>query len=177
MVSRCNNPHLLLLFGVSSLLCRLVEHPYGDESQPAHAGDTNAGQVGPGGRDLVAVGVLVVRHVADGHGVLLLEVGQEGSLVVGDEVVDAMVIGDPEGHAEDTRSLGRGTLDLLDRDTVQGGQHAELELQLVTLGNLEVPPPVPDPLGDGDLVSLESERISCRFMAGSEEDDYVRHCC
>lgn len=148
-------PYLLLLLGVSGLLCGLVEHPDGDESHPAHAGDTNAGQIGPGGRDLVTVGVLVVGHVADRHGALLLDVGQEWALIVGDEVVDAMVVGDPEGHAEDARGLGRGAFDLLDGDAVQGGQLAELELQLVTLGNLEVPPSVPDPLGDGNLVSLE----------------------
>lgn len=54
----------------------------------------------------MAVGVLVVGHVADGHGVLLLDVGQEWALVVGYEVVDAVVVRNPEGHAEDTGGLG-----------------------------------------------------------------------
>lgn len=99
--------------------------------------------------------------MADGHGALLLDVRQERALVVGYEVVDAMVVGDPEGHTEDARGLGRSALHLLDGDAVQGGQLAELELQLVALGNLEVPPPVPDPFRDGDLVSLENKLVSC----------------
>lgn len=109
----------------------------------------------------MAVGVLVVGHVADGYGVLLLDVGQEWALVVGDEVVDAVVVGDPEGHAEDARGLGRGTLHLLDGNAVQGRQLAELELQLIALGDLEVPPPVPDPFREGDLICLANEPVSC----------------
>lgn len=100
-------------------------------------------------------------HVADGHGVLLLDVGQEWALVVGYEVVDAVVVGNPEGHAEDARGLGRGTLHLLDGNAVQGGQLAELELQLIALGDLEVPPPVPDPFREGDLICLENVCVSC----------------
>lgn len=95
-----------------------------------------------------------MSHVADGHAALLLDVGQKWPLVVGQEVVDAVVVRDPEGHAEDAVGLGGSTLHLLDGDAVQRGQHAELELQLIALGDLEVPPPVPDPFRDGDLVCL-----------------------
>lgn len=44
---------------------------------------------------------------------------------------------------------------------MQGGQLAELELQLIALGDLEVPPPVPDPFREGDLICLENGRVSC----------------
>lgn len=44
---------------------------------------------------------------------------------------------------------------------MQGGQLAELKLQLIAFGDLEVPPPVPDPFREGDLICLESEGVSC----------------
>lgn len=100
------------------------------------------------------VRVLVVGAVADGHGALLLDVAQKGPLVVGQEVEDAVVVGDGEGDAVDALRLGGGALRLLELQAVEGGQHAELELQLVLVRDLEVPPAVPDPLGQGDGVGL-----------------------
>lgn len=38
---------------------------------------------------------------------------------------------------------------------MEGGQHAELELQLILVRDLEVPPAVPDPLGQRDGIGLE----------------------
>lgn len=101
------------------------------------------------------VRVLIVGPVADGHGAFLLHVAQEWPLVVGHEVEDTVLVGDGESDTVDTFLLGRGALLRLERETVEGGQHAELELQLILLRDLEVPPAIPHPLGERDGVGLE----------------------
>lgn len=93
--------------------------------------------------------------VADGHGALLFDIAQEWSFVVGQEVEDSVVVRDGESDTVDTFRLGRGALGWLQLQTVEGGQHTELELQLILIRDLEVPPAVPDPLGQRDGIGLE----------------------
>lgn len=94
-------------------------------------------------------------HVADGNGALLLHIGQERPLVVDHEVEDAVVIRNRECDLVDALGLGRGALLRLELQTVERREHAELELQLVIVGDLEAEPLVPDPLRDGDGVLLD----------------------
>lgn len=92
--------------------------------------------------------------MSDGDRALFLDIREERTLVVGYEVEDTVLIGDGEGHAEDACLLGRSAFLLLELDTVERRQHAELELELIGVGHLEIPPAVPHPLRDGDGVSL-----------------------
>lgn len=87
-------------------------------------------------------------HVADGNGALLLNIGQEWPLVVDHEVEHAVVIRNRELDLVDALCLGRGALLRLKLKTVEGREHAEFELQLVVVGDLEVVPLVPNPLGE-----------------------------
>lgn len=102
-------------------------------------------------------------HVADGDGTLLLHIGQERSLVVDHEVKDAMVIRNGERDLVDALGFGRGALLRLELQTVERREHAELELQLVIVGDLEAEPLVPDPLRDGDGVLLDLVSVRRHF--------------
>lgn len=102
-------------------------------------------------------------HVADGDGTLLLHIGQERSLVVDHEVKDAVVIRNGERDLVDALGFGRGALLRLELQTVERREHAELELQLVIVGDLEAEPLVPDPLRDGDGVLLDLVLVRRNF--------------
>lgn len=92
--------------------------------------------------------------MADGHGALLLDVAQEWALIIRHKVEDTVVIRDSEGDGVDALVLGGGALLWLKLQTMEGRQHAELELQLILIWDLEVPPAIPDPLGQRDGVRL-----------------------
>lgn len=102
-------------------------------------------------------------HVADGDGTLLLNIGQERPLVVDHEVEDAVVIRNCEGNLVHTLGLGRGALLRLELQAVEGREHAEFELQLIVVGDLEAEPLVPDPLRDGDSVLLDLVSVRHNF--------------
>lgn len=102
-------------------------------------------------------------HVADGDGTLLLHIGQERSLVVDHEVKDAVVIRNGERDLVDALGFGRGALLRLESQTMERREHAELELQLVIVGDLEAEPLVPDPLRDGDGVLLDLVLVRRNF--------------
>lgn len=123
----------------------------------------------------MGVGVLVVCDVADSHRALLLDVGQERPLVVGHESEDTVVVGNRESDTVDTFFLGRGTLLRLELQTVERREHAELELQLILFRDLEVPPAVPDPLGERDGVGLYCiASVSLVVVTASEVKDLRR---
>lgn len=104
--------------------------------------------------------------MADRDGVLLLEVVEEGALVVDLEVEDAVLVGQHEGDGEGGRVAGGGLG--LEAQAVEGGQHAELELELVVGGDGEGRPLVPGVLGDGDGVGLPLVSIlSCNLSHSS----------
>ena len=73
--------------------------------------------------------------MADSHLVLLLNVGEEGTLVVDTEGEDTVLVGDGELSAVDGAVFRLGGR--LEVKTMEGGQHGELELKGIILGNLE----------------------------------------
>lgn len=93
-------------------------------------------------------------HVADADGVLILDMGQEGSLVVDLEVEDAVLVGEGEVGGEDGLTGGLGLGDEV--SALEGRKHGELELESVALGNLEGNPAAPGVLRDGNLVELHA---------------------
>lgn len=143
---------LLRLLSRSRILDRLAVHPQRSESHESRHCSTDAGNPGPGTGDDVASRPLVVGNVADADGGLLLNVGEEGALVVDLEVEDAVLVGEGEGCVEDGGRLGCGGG--VEVEAVEGGEHGELELEGVLLGEGEGNPLVPDILGDGDAVGL-----------------------
>lgn len=80
---------------------RFTPQPQRDEGQPASDSGGDAGDPRPGAADSPAAGPLVVGEVADGDGVLLLDVREEGPLVVDFEVEDAVLVGELEGRGVD----------------------------------------------------------------------------
>lgn len=73
--------------------------------------------------------------VADSHLVLFLDVGEEGTLVVNTEGEDTVLVRNDELSAVDSTVFclsGR-----LEVKAMEGGQHGELELEGVILGDLE----------------------------------------
>ena len=73
--------------------------------------------------------------VADSYLVLLLDIGEEGTLVVDTEGEDTVLVGDGELGAVDGAVFRLGGR--LEVEAMEGGQHGELELKGVILGDLE----------------------------------------
>ena len=93
-----------------------------------------------------------MSEVADGNLMLLLDSGEERPLVIDAEGEDAVLIGGHKLSAE--HSAGICTSDGLEGQTVEGGEHGELELKLVSARNLEWNPLVVDVLGNLNVVDL-----------------------
>lgn len=91
-------------------------------------------------------------HVANGDGVLLLNVGEEGTLVIDPEVEDAVLVGQHKGGCVCRGILGRAGLVKGKGKAVEGGKHAELELEHIVGGDVEGGPGVVGVLGEGDGV-------------------------
>jgi hypothetical protein len=90
--------------------------------------------------------------VAHSHLPLLVEVGEEGAAVVDAEVEDAVLVGCPEGYAENGRVCG--LRDGRQIKAVEGREHAELELHRVAGGGGEGGEVVVFVFGDFDLEGL-----------------------
>jgi hypothetical protein len=73
-----------------------------------------------------------VGKVADGNLALLVDVGKEWAAVIDAEVEDAVLIGCLECDAEDGRVCG--LCNGREVETLERGEHAELELQVVVGG-------------------------------------------
>lgn len=149
LISRASTALLRLL---CRLVGRLAVHPQGGKGNEAGDGCRDARDPGPGARDDVAAGPLVVGHVADADGALLLDVGEERALVVDHKVEDAVLV-----RRHELRAVGGGVVRLVDGGEVQaveGRQHGELELQLILFGEGERHPLVPVVLGQRDGVCL-----------------------
>lgn len=143
---------LLRLLGRSRILDRLAIHPQCSESHESRHCSADSSNPGPRAGDDVASGPLVVGNVSDADSGLLLNVGEEGALVVDLEVEDAVLVGEGEGCVEDGGGLGCGGR--IEIEAVEGGEHGEFELEGVLVGKCEGNPLVPDVLGDGDAVAL-----------------------
>lgn len=151
-------PILIGLLPNNSGLRFLGVQPEKAEGKPPHHRGANAADPGPGARDDITPVPLVVRVVTDTNRMLLVDVGEEGSLVVDAEVEDAVLVGDLEGRAVDSGVGGRA--EGLEVDAVEGREHAKLELELVVGVNLERCPGVELVLGNGDLVRLGVELVN-----------------
>ena len=139
---------LLRLLRRRRLPNRRREHPDSGKGQPAGDGHADAGDPRPGARDGVRAWPLVVGHVADRHRLLVLEVRQEGPLVVDLEVEDAVLVGQGEGRRVRRRLLAGLLGRRRQRQPVEGREHAEFELQGVRgRGDGEGGPLVPGVLG------------------------------
>jgi hypothetical protein len=93
-----------------------------------------------------------VSKVSYGNGVLLLDVREEWSFVVDLEIEDTVLIWELEACGVDCRGLG-GSSDL-QRETVERGQHGELQLDNITSGRSERLPVIPAVLRELNIVCL-----------------------
>jgi hypothetical protein len=87
---------------------------------------------------------------------LLLDGGQEGTLVVDAEGEDTVLIGGHKLSAE--HSAGIGAMGGLEGETVEGREHGELELERVVAGDFEGNPLVIDVLRNLDAVDLQANK-------------------
>lgn len=133
----------------STLLCLLAliliaywgaVHPQRAESQPTGDGGADSGNPRPCAADDEAARPLVVGHVANRNSVLLLDVAQQGSLVVDLEVEDTVLIGQLERRSICCLIGGRLLSIQRERQAVEGREHGELELKSIVLGDGECVP-------------------------------------
>jgi hypothetical protein len=122
---------LLRLLGLG--LIRLAVKPDSNENQPASGRNANAGDPRVGTADDETARPLIVSKVA------------ERTLVVDNEVEDTMLIGHGEAGLEDS-AIG-SWLDCVQSHTVEGRQHAELELERISGSRKEGDPTVTIVLG------------------------------
>lgn len=121
-------------------LLDLVSHggrvqPDNDKRQETSNHRPQTGDPDPASADGPTARVLVVRKVAHRHLVLLLDIGEEGALVVDAEREDAVLIGsDKLGavHGASLRAAGG-----LEGQTVEGREHGEFKLELILGGELK----------------------------------------
>ena len=126
-------------------LIRLAVKPDSDEDQPASGCDANTSDPRVGTADDETAWPLIVSKVAYGDGALLVNVAEERTLVVDDEVEDTMLIGHGEAGLEDS-AIG-SWLDCVQSHTVEGRQHAKLELERISGSRKEGNPTVTVVLG------------------------------
>ena len=154
---RCYNHHpplhlLRLLHGLSLLGLRAVQ-PYDGESQETEDGKKDTSQRRPSSIDSVASIILVVSQMSYADCLLLLDVGEERALVVDHKVKDAVLVG--EGEVDAVDGLVLVGEDGLEVEAPEGGQHGELKLDLIALGEMVGLPVVPGVLGQRDVVRLD----------------------
>ena len=137
------NAQLLRLLGLG--LIRLAIEPDSDEDQPTSGCNANTGNPGVGAANHETARPLVVSKVTDSDSALLVDVAEERTLVVDDEVENTMLVGYGEGGLEDGAVGSR--LDWVQSHAVEGRQHAELELESVTGSRKEGDPTVTVVLG------------------------------
>jgi hypothetical protein len=137
---------LLRLLGLG--LIRLAVEPDSYKDQPASGCDANTSDPGVGAADDETAWPLIVSKVADSDGALLVDVAEERTLVVDDEVENTMLIGHGEAGLEDGAVGSRP--DRVQSHTVEGRQHAEFELERVSGSMEERDPTVTTVLGQFD---------------------------
>lgn len=131
---------------------RLRVEPYHHKRNESTNDRPQPSNPGPASANPPAARILIVSKVADSHLVLLLDVGEEGALVVDAEGEDAVLIGHSEMGAENGAVFSPARRSEI--QPVEGRQHGEFQLQFVTGGNLEWNEPVTVVLGDFDMESL-----------------------
>ena len=124
-----------LLRLLHTLLRGFTPQPQRHKRQPSPNRDPNTPNPDPRAANLPTPRPLVVRKVADRDLSLLVDVREEGAAVVDAEVEDAVLIGCFERDAEDC-----GVCSLRDGgevEALEGGEHAEFELDVVGGGGGE----------------------------------------
>lgn len=121
-------------------LLDLISHrggvePDNDKCQETSNHRPQTGDPHPTTSDGPAARVFVVRKVTHGNLVLLLNVGEERTLVVHTEREDTVLIGNSELGA--VHSTGLSTDGRLEGQAVEGREHGEFQLQLILSRDLE----------------------------------------
>lgn len=129
--------HLLYLLPARRQLQRhrFAPQPQRNKRHPPSDRGANARNPRPSTANDPTPRPLVVRKVTHRHGVLLLDVGIEGPLVVNLKVEDAVLVGQLEGSGVDAPAgwgfhVGEG-------EAVEGREHGEFELQDIVRGGLK----------------------------------------
>lgn len=154
----------ITLLSLLKLVChRRRVKPDDNERQESSNHRPKTSNPNPAAGDNPTTGIFIVSEVADGDLVLLLDGGEERTLVVDAEREDTVLIGGHELSTEDGASISAA--DRLEGQTVEGREHSELELELVIAGNLEWHPLVVDILRDLDAVDLQigNEGLACEL--------------
>ena len=113
-----------------------------------------------------------MREVADGDCALLLDVGEEGTAVLHEEVVDAVLIGQLEGLGVEGGLGARARWDQV--QAVEGREHAELELEVVACCGRERLPVVADPFGHLDrIVHIVLDAVDTGVYINASKEDAV----
>jgi hypothetical protein len=134
-------------------LRRRTVQPQRHKRQPPSNRDPNTANPHPRTANLPTPRPLVVRKVADSDLALFINVGEERAAVVDAEVENAVLVGRLEGDAEDGGVCGLrngGEVEAL-----EGGEHAEFELDVVGGGGDEGLEVIVGVFGDFDLEVLE----------------------
>lgn len=128
--SRTGMSRSLRLLHGTGFPCRLAEKPHGNESTPASDRHPDSGNPGPRSTDGPAARPLIVSEMARRDFAFLVDAGEEGSLVVDSKMEDAVLVRKSEARGIDGRGLrlGHG----LEVQTVEGREHGELELHLIS---------------------------------------------
>lgn len=144
--------HRLLRLLVGRSRRWLGVEPYNNKEKESADHRPETSDPDPSAANSPAAGVLVVRVMANGNFVLLLDVGEEGTLVVDTEGKDSMLVGDGEACA--VHSAGFRSERWLESEAVEGREHGEFELQSILTGDLEGNVSVVNVLGDLDAKYL-----------------------
>jgi hypothetical protein len=134
-------------------LRRRTIQPQRHKRQPPSNRDPNTANPHPRTANLPTPRPLIVGKVADSDLALLVDVGEERTAVVDAEVEDAVLVGRLEGDAENGGVCG--LRDGGEVEALEGGEHAELELDVVGGGGDEGLEVIVGVFGDFDLEVLE----------------------
>lgn len=142
-------PQFLLIF----LRGRRIQ-PEPQENQPPHHRRPHARDPDICAADRETPRVFIMCHVSHGHRPLLVDVGEEGSLVVDAEVEDAVLVWKGErGGVESRVGSGEGGR-RVQGETVERREHGAFELDGVGWGRGEWGEVVALPFGELDIVGL-----------------------
>lgn len=149
MTIQFNTDLLRFLYLISS---RGRVKPDEDESQESSNHRPQTGDPDPAGADGPTARVLIVRKVAHGDLVLLLDVGEERPLVVDAEGEDAVLVRRHELSAE--HGAGLRAAGGLKSQAVEGREHEEFQLELILAGDFKGNPLVVGVLGHLNVEDL-----------------------
>ena len=130
-----SDPDLFCLFALALSICWLAVEEYQHKSQPASNRYPDTRDPDPSSTDLPTAWILIVREVAHGDFAFDIDICEEWSFVINSKSKYAVLIRCLEGSAKDgaVKSFGIG----FEFEAVEGGEHAEFQLEGVRWGNGE----------------------------------------